>query len=216
LLGSAESFFEGRELATQNSATFWVGKKLVCYTFGAMLAKKMQLGSIDEDFFVRADDLARLLKVSAAEISRLVRSAVLRRVADPRNGKAFLYPCLENVTRYVEFHRGKREAIHQEFLREKAGRERALRLRLEMENRKQAGELVDKGKLIARLEPVVIAYREHMLCRADRLERQVSILRGRHKKVAAIQGADREALGVLSDLFKAAGGGRNSSNGTKR
>jgi hypothetical protein len=149
-----------------------------------------------------ADDLARLLKVSAAEISRLVRSAVLRRVPDPKNGKAFLYPCLENATRYVEFHRGKREAIHQEFLREKAGRERAARLRLEMENRKQASELVDKAKLFARLEPIVIAYREHMLSRAERLARELAYTKNRKAKVEKIRAADLDALGVLADLFR--------------
>src|SRR5215471_20939523 len=119
----------------------------------------MRLGSIDKDFYVRAVDLARLLKITDNEISRLIRSAVMTRVPDPNNGKAFLYPCLENVTRFVEFHRGKKEAIHQEFLREKAGRERATRLKVEMFNRERAGELVDKAKLIARVEPIIVAYR---------------------------------------------------------
>jgi len=34
----------------------------------------MQLGSIEKDFYVRAVDLARLLKATENEISRLVRS----------------------------------------------------------------------------------------------------------------------------------------------
>src|SRR6516164_1693733 len=143
-----------------------------------MIASAIQLRSIDEDFYVHAVDLARLLKTNEVEISRLVRSSVLVRVPDPNKGKAFLYPCLENVTRYVEFHRGKREAIHQEFLREKAGRERAARVRLEMENRSRAGELVDKATLFARLEPIVIAYREHMLSRAERLARELAYAKG--------------------------------------
>ena len=178
-----------------------------------MIASKIRLGSIDNEFFVRAVDLARLLKVTDNEISRLVRSAVMTRVPDPNNGKAFLYPCLENVTQFVEFHRGKREAIHQEFLREKAGRERATRLKVEMANRVHAGELVDKQKLINRLEPIIVAYREQMLSRADRLERELARAKSRTEKVRKIRAADLEALGVLSDLFKAAG--QTASNGTK-
>ena len=178
-----------------------------------MIASKIRLGSIDEDFYVRAVDLARLLKITDNEISRLVRSAVMTRVPDPKNGKAFLYPCLENVTRFVEFHRGEREAIHQEFLREKAGRERAARLRLEMENRKQASELVDKAKLFARLEPVIVAFREQMLSRAERLDRELTRTKSRNEKVRKIRAADLDALGVLSDLFKAAG--QTASNGAK-
>jgi hypothetical protein len=70
-----------------------------------MIASAIRLGSIDEDFYVHAVDLARLLKTNEVEISRLVRSSVLTRVPDPNKGKAFLYPCLENVARFVEFHR---------------------------------------------------------------------------------------------------------------
>jgi len=178
-----------------------------------MIASKIRLGSIDEDFYVHAVDLARLLKITDNEISRLVRSAVITRVPDPSNARAFLYPCLENVTRFVEFHRGKKEAIHQEFLREKAGRERAARLRLEMFNRERAGELVDKAKLIARVEPIIVAYREQMLSRADRLERELARAKSRKEKVRKIRAADLDALGVLSDLFKAAG--QTASNGPK-
>jgi hypothetical protein len=178
-----------------------------------MIASAIRLGSIDKDFYVHAVDLARLLKTNEVEISRLVRSSVLVRVPDPNKGKAFLYPCMENVTRFVEFHRGKREAIHQEFLREKAGRERATRLKVEMFNRERAGELVDKAKLIARVEPIIAAYREQMLSRADRLERELARAKSRKEKVRKIRAADLDALGVLSDLFKAAG--QTASNGAK-
>ena len=178
-----------------------------------MIASTIRLGSIDEDFFVHAVDLARLLKVTDNEISRLVRSAVMVRVRDPNNARAFLYPCLENVTRFVEFHRNRRETIHEEFLREKAGREHATRLRIEMVNRERAGELVDKQRLVARLEPIIIAYREQMLSRAERLERELNRTKSREEKVRKIRAADLDALGVLSDLFKAAG--QTASNGAK-
>jgi hypothetical protein len=173
----------------------------------------IRVGSIDKDFHVRAVDLSRLLKTSEVEISRLVRSGVLRRVPDPKKSKTFFYPCLENVTRFVEFHRTQKEKIHQEFLREKAGRERAARLKLEMFNRERAGELVDKHRLMARLEPIVIAYREQLLSRADRLERELTRAKGRKAKVSRIRAADLAALAVLSDLFKVIGANQTANNG---
>ena len=178
-----------------------------------MIASAIRLGSIDKDFYVHAVDLARLLKTNEVEISRLVRSSVLMRVPDPNKNKAFLYPCLENVTRFVEFYCGKREAIHQQFLCEKAGRERATRLKVEMFNRERAGELVEKAKLIARVEPIIVAYREQMLSRADRLERELARTKSRKEKVRKIRAADLDALGVLSDLFKAAR--QTARNGAK-
>jgi hypothetical protein len=181
-----------------------------------MTASKIRLGSIDEDFYVRAVDLAGLLKITDNEISRLVRSAVMTRVPDPNNGKAFLYPCLENVRRFVEFHRNKREAIHQEFLREKAGRERATRLKVESFNRERSGELVDKQKTIARLEPIIAAFREQMLARAERLERQLAKVKSPKEKVAAIRAADLDSLGVLSDLFKVLGQSESAGNGAPK
>jgi hypothetical protein len=159
-----------------------------------MSATKIRLGSIEDEFLVRAVDLARLLKTTEMEISRLARSGVLVRVPDPDKSKAFLFPCLENVTRFAEFRSGKREAIHQKFLEEKAGREHATRLRIEMENRRAGGELVDKRALIGELVPIVTAFREQMLARADRVEREITRTKSRREKVARIRAADLDAL----------------------
>jgi hypothetical protein len=172
---------------------------------------RLRLGSIDEEFHVRAVDLARLLKVTDNEISRLVRSAVLVRVRDPDDTRAFLYPCLANVTRFVEFRSGRRDAIHQKFLEEKAGREKATRLRIEMENKRASGELVDKRALIGELTPIIVAYREQLLSRADRLEREITRTKSRKEKVQRIRAADLDALGVLSGLFRG-----TENNGAKR
>ena len=171
---------------------------------------EIRLGKIEDEFYVPAVDLARLLKTNETEISRLARSSVLLRVADPHKSKSFLYPCLTNVTRFVEFHRGKGEEIHQTFLRAKAGREQAQQLRVEMLNRERAGELVDKGKLVPKLENVVIAYREQLLARSDRLAREIAFAKGLKAKVAKIKAADLDALSTLHDLFKVMG-----SNGAK-
>src|SRR5205823_4287411 len=102
------------------------------------------------------------------------------------------------------------------FLREKAGRERAVRLKVEAFNRERSGELVDKQKTIAQLEPIIVAYREQMLARAERLERQLSRVKGRKEKVGAIRAADVDSLSVLSDLFKVLGENEGVDNGAPR
>jgi hypothetical protein len=177
------------------------------------IALVIRPGSIDKDFHVRSVDLARLLKVNENDISRLVRSGVITRVSDPSKKKAFLYPCFQSVTRFVEFRFGQRETINQEFLTEKAGRERAQRLSIEMSNRERAGELVDKRKLIVRLTPIIVACRESLLSRAPRLERELTRTKGRKQRVAKLRAADLEALQVLSDLFKTLGESDPAKNG---
>ena len=98
------------------------------------------------DFHVYSVELAKLLGISDAEITRLVRSAVLLRVTDPTNSRAYVYPIFENVRRYTKYRQNKKEQIHQEFLKAKAGRERATQLKVEMANRVASGELIDKQK----------------------------------------------------------------------
>jgi hypothetical protein len=173
----------------------------------------MRLRSIDEDFHVRAVDLARLLKTTENEISRLVRSGVIERVRDPNKQKAFLYPCLSNVMRFVEFRFGERETINRQFLAEKAGREKAQRLRIEMENQRHGGELVNKQRLVNRLTPIIVSCREALLARAPRLERELTRAKGRKAKVAKLREADLAALHVLSDLFKVMGANETIQNG---
>jgi hypothetical protein len=57
----------------------------------------------------------------------------------------------------------------------------------------------------------VTAYREQMLARADRLEREITRAKGRKEKVQRIRAADLDALGVLSGLFRG-----TENNGAKR
>ena len=127
------------------------------------------------------------------------------RIPDPNKRKAFLYPCLENVTRYVEFRFGQREAINQQFLAEKAGREDAQRMAMEMSNQKELGALVDKQKLTTKLEMVVTAYRESMLARTDRLVGELQRTKSPKEKRRRLHEADLDALTTLSDLFKVMG-----------
>jgi hypothetical protein len=163
---------------------------------------RVSKGTTQKDFYVSTGDLAYVLGVSANELSQLYRSSILTRIPDPGKASAVLYPVFDSIRRYCEYRRTKRMVAHEKFLEEKAGRERALRLKIEMENRQKANELVDKAKLFARLEPIVIAYREHMLSRAERLERELAYTKSRKGKVRKIRAADLDALGVLADLFR--------------
>jgi hypothetical protein len=176
---------------------------------------QVRIGTIQDDFYVRTADLAGVLGVSDNELSQLYRSAILTRISDPDNAKAVLYPVFDSIRRYCEYRRSKRTVVHEKFLEEKAGRERATRLKVEMFNRERAGELVDKQKLISRLEPIIVAYREQMLARADRLERELTRMKSRKEKVAKLRAADLDALAVLSDLFKTLGKSEAAGNGAK-
>jgi hypothetical protein len=138
-----------------------------------------------------------------------------RGVADPDNAKLVLYPVFDSIRRYCEYKRSQRSVAHEKFLEEKAGRERATRLRIEAFNRAQAGELVDKRRLITRLDPIVAAYREQLLARADRLERELALAKGRAKKIQKIRENDLDSLKILSDLFKVASASETGGNGAK-
>jgi hypothetical protein len=173
------------------------------------------IGTTRKDFYVGTADLAGVLGVTANELSQLHRSSILERIADPRNKKAVLYPVFDSIRRYCEYRRTKRLAVHEKFLEEKAGREKAQRLAIEMTNRQRGGELVDKAKLIAKLEPVVIAYRDSLLARTDRLVGELIRTKSRKEKVRRLREADTEALRVLSDLFIRAGKNEIAGNGAK-
>jgi hypothetical protein len=175
----------------------------------------ISIGTTRKDFYVSTADLAGTLGVTANELSQLHRSSVLERIADPKNKKAVLYPVFDSVRKYCDYRRTKRLAVHEKFLAAKAGRERAQQLAVETTNRQRAGELVDKARLIQKLEPVVIAYRESLLARTDRLVGELIRTKSRKEKVRRLREADVQSLHVLSDLFKQAGRGDSPGNGAK-
>jgi hypothetical protein len=175
----------------------------------------VRIGTTKNDFYVRTTDLASVLGVSDNELSQLFRSAILTRIPEPGDRRAVLYPVFDSIRRYCEYRRSKRLAVHEKFLEEKAGREKAQRLAIEMTNRQRGGELVDKARLITKLEPVVIAYRESLLARTDRLVGELIRTKSRKEKVRRLREADTEALRVLSDLFIRAGKNEIAGNGAK-
>ena len=175
----------------------------------------VRIGTTKNDFYVRTCDVASVLGVSDNELSQLFRSAILTRIPEPGDRRAVLYPVFDSIRRYCEYRRTKRLAVHEKFLEEKAGREKAQRLAIEMTNRQRGGELVNKARLIQKLEPVVIAFRESLLARSDRLVGELSRTKSAKSKVAKLREADLEALHVLSDLFIRAGKGETVGNGAK-
>src|SRR4029453_1284442 len=173
----------------------------------------VRIGTTKNDFYVRTTDLASVLGVSDNELSQLFRSAILTRIPEPGDRRGLLYPGFDSIRRYCEYRRTKRLAVHEKFLEEKAGREKAQRLAIEMTNRQRGGELVDKAKLIANLEPVGVAYRDSLLARTDRLVGELIRTKSRKEKVRRLREADTEALRVLSDLFIRAGKNEIAGNG---
>ena len=173
------------------------------------------IGTTQKDFYVGTADLAGVLGVTANELSQLHRSSILERIPDPRNKKAVLYPVFDSIRKYCDYRRTKRLAVHEKFLAAKAGREHAQQLAVEMTNRQRTGELVDKRKLIQQLEPVVIAFRESLLARSDRLVGELIRTKSRKEKVKRLREADADALHVLSDLFIRAGKSDSQNNGAK-
>jgi hypothetical protein len=70
--------------------------------------------------------------------------------------------------------------------------------------------MVDRSQLLAQMEPIVIAFRNAMLSRVDRLERRLSLLKGRKARIEAIRADTLDALSILADLFS---GGEEESRG---
>jgi len=53
--------------------------------------------------------MAELLRISDNELTRLARSAVLKRIDDPEDSRAYLYPAFENTRRFVGYLQGIKE-----------------------------------------------------------------------------------------------------------
>jgi hypothetical protein len=62
----------------------------------------------------------------------------------------------------------------------------------------------------------VIAYRESLLARTDRLVGELIRTKSRKEKVRRLREADMQSLGVLSDLFKRAGTNETAQNGARK
>jgi maltooligosyltrehalose synthase len=111
----------------------------------------------------------------------------------------------------VAFRTSGKELVQEQFLQEKARREAAMANRVEAENRRRDGQLVDKAELIGSLLPTISGFRTHLLARSDRLARELEQMQTHKDKTAAIRRADEKALGILADLFDG-----KSANGNEK
>ena len=113
--------------------------------------------------YVSAIDLAHVLKVTDAEIAKLARSAVLVRVSHPQDSRAFLYPLLENVTRYVTHLRSAKEKCYLGYIREKSRLQKVQRVRAELKHAVEAGEMVDKKWILSKLAAGILVFKQALL-----------------------------------------------------
>jgi len=153
--------------------------------------------------YVSAIDLAHVLKVTDAEIAKLARSAVLVRVSHPQDSRAFLYPLLENVTRYVTHLRSAKEKCYLGYIREKSRLQKVQRVRAELKHAVEAGEMVDKKWILSKLAASILTFKQALLSRGERLEATLSQIEDRESRVKAIRGDDVQLLGLLADSLKA-------------
>ena len=154
--------------------------------------------------YVSAIDLAHVLKVTDTEIAKLARSDVLVRVSHPQDSRAFLYPLLENVTRYVTHLRSGREKAYLGYIREKSKLQKIQRVRAELKHGLEAGTMVEKERILSKLTSSILAFKQALLARGERLESTLSQLPDREARVQAIRGDDVRLLGLLAYSLKAA------------
>jgi len=161
-------------------------------------AEPVEIGSISREIYVSAIDLAAVLKITDNEVSRLSRSSVLVRVSHPEDSRAFLYPLLENTTRYVTHLRSAREKAHVNFLLEKSRMQKIQRLRAERQHATETGVLIEKEKVFATVGAGILACKQALLSRGERLEAALGQLPDREARVEAIRGDDMRLLGILA------------------
>jgi len=164
----------------------------------------VKIGSISREIYVSAIDLAALLKITDNEVSRLSRSGVLARVPHPDDSRAFLYPLLENVTRYVTHLRSAKEKCYLGYIREKSRLQKVQRCRAELKHAVESGEMVQKEWILSKLAASILAFKQAVLSRGERLESALSQVEDRESRIAAIRADDVRLLGLLADGLKAA------------
>ena len=167
-------------------------------------AEPVEIGSIREEIFVSSIDLAHVLKVHDTEIAKLARSDVLVRIPHPQDSRAFLYPLLENVTRYVTHLRSAKEKCYLGYIREKSRLQKVQRCRAELKHAVESGEMVQKEWILSKLAASILAFKQAVLSRGERLESALSQVEDRESRIAAIRADDVRLLGLLADGLKAA------------
>jgi hypothetical protein len=110
---------------------------------------------------------------------------------------------VENTTRYVTHLRSAREKAHVNFLVEKSRLQKIQRVRAELQHAVETGEMIPKERVYSVLGAGIIAYKQALLSRSERLAAVLSQLPDREAQVEAIRGDDVRLLGMLADSLKA-------------
>lgn len=175
--------------------------------------ESVEIGSISREIYVSAVDLATVLKISDNEISRLSRSGVLSRVPHPEDSRGFLYPLLQSVTDYVMHIRSAREKSYVNYIKEKSKLQKIQRVRAELKHGLEAGAMVEKEWILSKLAASILAFKQALLARGERLESTLSQLSDREARAGAIRADDVRLLGLLADSLKAANIGADGQEG---
>jgi phage terminase Nu1 subunit (DNA packaging protein) len=162
-----------------------------------------ETGSVSEEIYVTAVDLARVLKLTDTGLSKLARSGVLTRIQRPDDARAYLFPLLANVTAYVTYLQSAREKAYVAYIQERAKLGKAQRMRTELKHAAESGVMVDKEAMFAALSAGILAYKQALLARGERLEAILNQTHDREARVAAIRADDSRFLGLLADSLKA-------------
>ncbi len=119
----------------------------------------IRISSTSIELYLSSTELAGLLKVSDNEVAKLARSGVLLRRASPYDSRAFVYPVWQNITRFVERQRARREAAQLDFLTQKARREKTQAARTELELAIQQRKFVSIDEVVREFRPKCLAIR---------------------------------------------------------
>jgi hypothetical protein len=160
-------------------------------------------GAKSREIYLSAIELAGLLKISDNDLSRLARSGVLERIPRPDDARAFLYPVLANVTKYVLYLRSAKEKAHVSYLQERSRLQKIQRCREELQYAAETGGMISKERVFSVIGAGIISFKQAMLSRGERLAAMLSQLPDREAQVEAIRGDDVRLLGMLADSLKA-------------
>ena len=161
------------------------------------------IGVNSREIYLSAIELAALLKISDNDLSRLARSGVLTRIPRPDDARAFLYPLFVNVTKYVVYQRSAKEKAYAACLQEKAKLQKIQRVRAELQHAVETGAMIPKERVYLVLGAGIIAYKQALLSRGERLEATLGQIDDREARVEAINGDDMRLLRILSDSLEA-------------
>jgi hypothetical protein len=175
--------------------------------------EEAEISANSREIYLSAIELAALLKISDNDLSRLARSGVLVRIPRPDDARAFLYPLFANVTKYVVYQRSAKEKAYINYLKEKSKLQKIQRCRAQLKHAAESGEMVPKERVLATVGGGILAFKQALPSRGERLEATLGQIADREARVDAIRGDDIRLLGLLADSLKAINTEANGQEG---